>query len=286
MPTWLLGHESSPIAKAKRELAAFGRFATPPNMHRLALILTALLLATFTGLKAEQLRPVERSEAARLALAVVRPLSRPDYMVRLPVTIETREPEVRPLARSNYLPEARWDRLSVGRIWTRAVMSAISAHGDDLENTVPRDIDKWCPAYEANGPEKRRAFWVGMISLLARYESTYRPDAVGGGGRWYGLMQILPSTARHFGCRATYGEALKVAEDNLACAIRIMNVTVPRDNAIAQRDSRWRGVAADWGPMTDRSKIDAMASWTSAQSYCTTLESVRPLARPITIRSQ
>lgn len=255
-------------------------------MRRLTFILTGLLLAICSGLEAEQLGPVDRREAALQALAVVRPIGRPDFMVRLPVTIETREPEVRPVARSNYLPEARWDRLSVGPIWTRAVMSAISAHGDDLENTVPRDIEKWCPAYEANDPEKRRAFWACMISLLARYESTYRPDAVGGGGRWYGLMQILPSTARHFGCRATSGEALKVPEDNLACAVRIMNVTVPRDNAIAQRDSRWRGVAADWGPMTDSSKIDAMASWTSAQSYCTSLESVRPRARPITIRSQ
>lgn len=244
-----------------------------------------VLLAT-ENLRAEPLRPIGREEAAHIALASFRPTARPQHMIRLPVVIETREPEVRPVARSSYLPEARWDRLGVGPIWTRAVMSAISAHGEDLENTVPRDIETWCPAYQTNSPEKRRAFWAGMISLLARYESTYRPEAVGGGGRWFGLMQILPSTAAHFGCRATTGEALKVPEDNLACAVRIMNVTVPRDEAIALRDSRWRGVAADWGPMTDRDKINAMASWTRSQSYCTTLDAIRPKTRPITMASQ
>lgn len=235
----------------------------------------------------ETVRPVLRSdvralaqEAAVAALGEHRPAFRPDYMVRYPVQIETSEPEIRPKPRSAFQPEADWDHLSRGPLWTRLVMSAISSHGENLEAAVPRDIDRWCPAYRDNSGEKRRAFWAGMISALAKYESTWRPEAVGGGGLWFGLMQILPGTASHFGCRTTTGEGLKSPAANLSCAVRIMNVTVPRDNAIAVRDGRWRGVAADWGPMTDPNKIAKMAAWTRQQSYCTALDSVRPRPRP------
>jgi hypothetical protein len=161
-------------------------------------------------------------------------------------------------------------------------MTAISGHGEGLESLVPRDIDRWCPAYIDNGPEQRRAFWVGVMSALAKHESTYNPRAVGGGDLWYGLLQIYPDTARRYGCYARTGEALKDPEDNLSCAARIMNVTVARDNAIAVRDSRWRGIAADWGPMSNRGKTAEMVAWTNKQSYCQAQVNIRPQARPAT----
>lgn len=162
-------------------------------------------------------------------------------------------------------------------------MAAIAGHADVLTGIIPRDIDTWCPGYAEATPERRRAFWVGMMSALSKHESTYRPRAVGGGDRWYGLLQIYPDTARRYGCRAQTGEALKNAADNLSCAARIMAVTVARDNAIALHDGRWRGVAADWGPMTNRAKITEMSSWTRQQSYCMPLNGVRPIARPASL---
>lgn len=231
-------------------------------------------------------RPLSREDvaelrivAARDALAAARPILRPVYMVRYPVSI-AENPTLRPIARISYIPDARWDFRGDSASWTRAAMAALRSHGSDMENTVPRDIANWCPAYAENPPHLRRAFWVGMMSALAKHESTYRPSAVGGPNLWYGLLQIYPDTARRYGCRATTGEALKDPEDNLSCAIRIMNVTVPRDNAIAVRDSRWRGVAADWGPMTHRSKIAEMSAWTRRQDYCVSRSSIRPQARP------
>jgi hypothetical protein len=224
-----------------------------------------------------------RAEDARLAqiaaLAEARPLVRPVYMVRYPVTI-SQNPTMRPVLRTNYIPDTRWDFQRGSESWTRAALAALRTHGSDIEKTVPRDIAAWCPAYVDNPPHLRRAFWVGMMSALAKHESTYRPTAVGGPNLWYGLLQIYPDTARRYGCRATTGEALKDPEDNLSCAVRIMNVTVPRDNAIAVRDSRWSGVAADWGPMTNRSKIAEMSAWTRRQDYCVSRNSIRPQARP------
>jgi hypothetical protein len=225
-----------------------------------------------------------RAEEARLALATFRPAERPVYMVRYPVTI-SQNPTMRPVLRTNYIPDTRWDFRGDSDSWTRATLAALRTHGSDMEETVPRDIANWCPAYEENPPHLRRAFWVGMMSALAKHESTYRPNAVGGGNLWFGLLQIYPDTARRYGCRATTGEGLKDPEDNLSCAVRIMNVTVPRDNAIAVRDSRWRGVAADWGPMTNRAKIAEMSAWTRGQDYCVSRSSIRPQVRPTTVQA-
>ena len=254
-------------------------------------ILGGVLAIAITGAAAAEatIRPVSRDDAALLrlqaqdaALAAFRVVPRPDYMIRYPVVVETVPPKVRPKARTPFLPRTRWDANGGSKVWTRAAMVAVGAFEGGLDSVVPRDIARWCPAYVGNSPSLRRAFWVGMMSALSKYESTYNPRAVGGGGRWYGLLQIYPDTARRYGCRATTGEALKNPVDNLSCAARIMAVTVKRDQAVALRDSRWRGVAADWGPMTKPAKIAEMASWTARQSYCQPVQNMRPQARPTT----
>jgi hypothetical protein len=187
---------------------------------------------------------------------------------------------MRPQLRPDYVPRARWDFHPKGDLWTRATMSAVQSHGRALIETVPADIADWCPAYPKNGPDKRAAFWTGMISALVKHESTYKPRAVGGGGKWHGLTQILPGTARGYGCRARTGEALRVGTANLSCAVRIMATTVARDGVVALKNGRSAGVGADWGPMTRRSKRQDMAAFTRKQKYCRLLSSVRPAARP------
>jgi len=191
------------------------------------------------------------------------------------------EPEVvRPVARDGDIPPTRWEHRPESDLWTRNALVALQTHGQALTNVVPRDIDEWCPGYRSAEPPARRAFWVGFMSALAKHESTYKPNAVGGGGKWYGLLQILPATARGYGCKARSGTALKDGSANLSCAIRILAVTVPRDQAIAIKDSKWRGVAADWGPMRSSSKRKDMTGWLREQSYCAVSKSVRPQLRP------
>jgi hypothetical protein len=148
---------------------------------------------------------------------------------------------------------------------------------------VPGDIDNWCPAYRDADSERRSAFWVGFASALARYESGHRATAVGGDGLYHGLLQILPATAAGYGCHARSGAALQSGAANLSCALRIMARTVARDGVIAQQAGRWRGVAADWGPMRDPAKRDAMQDWLARQSYCKPLSATRPQARPLNL---
>ncbi|MEC3861914.1 transglycosylase SLT domain-containing protein [Mesobacterium sp. TK19101] len=184
---------------------------------------------------------------------------------------------LRPVARTEVSLTARWDHRPGSPAWTRAALRALRGHARALPQLTPRDIADWCPAYPTGTIQQREAFWIGPISALAKHESTWRPTAVGGGGLWYGLLQILPDTARRYNCRARSGEALKNPVDNLSCGLRIMAVTVPRDGVVS-RDMR--GVAADWGPFHSRTKREDMMRWTRSQSYCTALgRSLRPVAR-------
>lgn len=185
-----------------------------------------------------------------------------------------------PVLHQGEIPQTRWQHRRESALWTLSALSALEKHGAPLTDSVPRDVDAWCPGYRTATPEARRAFWVGFLSALAKYESTWRPDAVGGGGKWYGLLQILPSTARLYGCKARSGDALKDGASNLSCAIRIMARTVPRDGVIALNGGRWGGVAADWGPMRSEAKRTEMASWLRGQSYCAVTTSKRPKKAP------
>ncbi len=166
---------------------------------------------------------------------------------------------------STEVPVARWDFRPEGHQWTEASISALATYGRPLIELVPEDIDAWCPGYKTASETERKAFWIGLLSSLAKHESTWRPEVSGGGGKWHGLLQIAPATARGYGCRAQTAEALKDGAANLSCAIRIMAVTVPRDRVV---DANGRGVAADWGPFHQSKKREEMRTWVRNQPYC------------------
>nr|WP_319246757.1 transglycosylase SLT domain-containing protein [uncultured Celeribacter sp.] len=191
------------------------------------------------------------------------------------------ESSVRPVLRPYEvkMPKLRWHRQSHGPRWTRAAMHAIASHGQALVKTVPQDIRDWCPGYVQQTPQGRAAFWAGLLSTLSYHESTWRETAVGGGGRWFGLVQIAPRTAQAYQCRAGTGEALKDGVQNLSCAVRIMNRTVARDGVVS---AGMRGVAADWGPFHSRMKREDMRRWIAQQPYCRVQlrRSPIPLFRP------
>lgn len=172
------------------------------------------------------------------------------------------EPEVAPA-----LPAMAWDHTGPhSEEWTAATLAALQTDGAALLSQVPADIQTWCPHYVQAEPQERAAFWAGLLSALARFESTWNPRAVGGGGRWFGLVQISPATARLYGCDATSAAALQDGAANLQCAVDIAARTVARDGVVAAGGG---GFAADWGPFASASKRAEMADWVSSQDYCT-----------------
>lgn len=167
-------------------------------------------------------------------------------------------------APTNVVP-MMWDFHPEGASWTAASFAMLEGPAAGLAAFVPSDIEAWCPAYPAADARGRAAFWTGLLSALAEHESTWNPAAVGGGGRWFGLVQISPATARFYGCEATTGAALQDGPANLQCALQIWSVTVPRDGVVSAGRG---GVAADWGPFVVASKREEMRSWVSSQPYC------------------
>lgn len=168
-------------------------------------------------------------------------------------------------AKKGELPVMRWDHRPEANVWTRATLDAVAPPGSPLTDIVPADIKSYCPAYPKASAEDRAAFWSGLLSALAKHESTWKPEASGGGGKWIGLTQIAPGTARGYGCEARSTAALKDGAANLSCAVRIISSTVPRDGVVSRGG---RGVAADWAPFHSSVKLADMKAWTSAQSYC------------------
>jgi hypothetical protein len=202
-------------------------------------------------------------------------------VLALPFPVASQDTSVlRAPSRDTEMPNTRWTHQPDHLLWNRAALSALKTHGKPLVDLVPDDIREWCPRYPEATDADRRAFWLGFMSALAKFESTYKPRAVGGGGRWYGLLQILPATARGYKCNVGTGEALLDGSANLSCAIRIMAFTVPRDGVVHAKDKKWRGVSADWGPMRSPAKRADMAGWLKRQLYCTRLDSLRPRTRP------
>lgn len=164
-----------------------------------------------------------------------------------------------------FTPTARWDYHPEATGWTDASLQMLQSDAAILTELEPADIDQWCPAYLQGDAEQRAAFWNGILSALAFHESTHRPDAIGGNGRWFGLTQIVPATARGYGCEAGSADALLDGEANLQCALRIWATTVPRDGVISEG---MRGIAADWGPFHSSRKREDMRQWVSQQEYC------------------
>jgi hypothetical protein len=164
------------------------------------------------------------------------------------------------------LPPMRWDHRPEATIWTTKVLAAIDDHSANLPGIIPADIATWCPGYAEAEEAEREAFWAGLMSALAKHESTWNPRASGGGGKWIGLLQIAPATARHFGCEATTTAELKDGASNLTCAVRIAAVQVRRDGMVAGGGAK--GMGRDWAPFRSSSKRAEMAAWTRAQSYC------------------
>jgi hypothetical protein len=218
----------------------------------------------------------------------LRPAPRPAGLLPEPLLLRTAaplRPRLRDPALAAPLPAMRWDHRPDAELWTRTTLAAVRASG--LTDIVPDDIATWCPAYPHAGAGDRAAFWAGVLSALARHESTHNPRAVGGGGLYHGLLQILPSTARQYGCEARTGEELRNGPANLACAVRIAARNIIRDDAVARAGGRNAGIARDWGPMTVASRREEMATWTRAQPYCsapvTVLAAPRPPVRPWTL---
>lgn len=175
-------------------------------------------------------------------------------------------PDIAAMLPSGALPTMRWDHRPEAAEWTQRTLAAVARHDDVLASRVPADIEGWCPGYATASLPDRRAFWAGLLSGIAKYESSWNPRASGGGGRYIGVMQISPKSAAHYNCAAQSAAALKDGAANLECAVEFVAENVARDGVVAGNGNR--GVGRDWMPLRKSDKRTAIAEWTRSQAYC------------------
>lgn len=160
---------------------------------------------------------------------------------------------------------AQWEGRKDADAWTEATMLALESDGVMLMSQMPADIMTYCPGYAAASTEDRKAFWLGLLSATARFQSGWNPLASSGGGSFKGLMAISDQAAKAYDCA---GDMLDGAA-NMQCAVKILADTVVRDGAIAGDGKRgWLGVAKSWLPFQKDAHREEIASFTRKQKYC------------------
>jgi hypothetical protein len=175
---------------------------------------------------------------------------------------------------------AKWENGSAERArWTGFARDAVDELGRELWRAgfTPAGIEGYCPRYATATDVERKAFWVGLLSALAQFESNFRPETrytenfKGPDGAWVisrGLLQLSFHSGNGYGCALQNAEQLHDPETNLRCAVRIMNRLVSRDGALRSTAAPWKGASRYWSPFRKAERRVAMANWTKAQPYC------------------
>ena len=112
---------------------------------------------------------------------------------------------------------------------------------------TPADIRPGVLVMPKASEAEREAFWVGLMSALAKHESTWNSlCASGGGGAWIGLSADLARYGTAVRLRgADFGSAPNDGAANLDCAVRIASVQVKRDGMVAGNGAS--GMGGDLG---------------------------------------
>lgn len=175
-------------------------------------------------------------------------------------------------------PAAAWDARPDGRQWTTIANLALDQLAPQLTGVMPTDIDAFCPGYRTASPANRRAFYVALLSEIAREESNFDPavtftetivDAQGRRVVSRGLLQLSQESANGYGCEISQAAQLHDPATNIQCGVRILARWLERDQLVAGYQSgAWRGASRYWAVFRDRNKLADMQAALNARPYC------------------
>jgi hypothetical protein len=159
--------------------------------------------------------------------------------------------------------------------YTALLSKAIDELGKDLLLVHPKDSATYGLK---NTAASRKAFYMMLISSMARYESGFNPATkyyecaskckydrcryvqgrgycmLGGhaldGGLVIsrGLLQLSLQSSQYYGCRLEIPEQLHDPETNIRCSVRILNLWVARDRMIG---TKRKGGARYWSVLRE-----------------------------------
>lgn len=174
---------------------------------------------------------------------------------------------------------AAWAKKNTDGMWTAAAEAAVAS--SQLINASPTDIQAFCPAYLTRSADDKKIFWVGLLSIVARPESNFKPetkytesfpDAQGNKVISRGLLQISIESAN----QKKYSCAIKKAEDlhdpgtNLTCGVKILDAWVKTDNVIATYGKGApRGGGRYWSTLREKNKhLPELTKFTKSLKVC------------------
>ena len=175
---------------------------------------------------------------------------------------------------------AAWSKKNPDGSWTRTTEIAVAA--SSLPSVVPKDIGKFCPTYKRLPRKKRIQFWVGLLSSMAEFESTFNPEAAARGpfkdvfrrrGVNRGLLQISKESANQpgYSCDIKKAKHLHDPAVHLPCAVKILSTWVSADRVIAsyKGDKKTRGGARYWAVLREKNgRLPAISNFTRNLSFC------------------
>lgn len=172
---------------------------------------------------------------------------------------------------------AAWRGVNRDGSWTKAAESAVAA--TLLSSAVPRDIERFCPNYEASSPEDRKRFWVGLLSAIARPESNFKPettylepsitDSSGKNVTSRGLLQISLESSRGYRCGIENADELHDPGTNLRCGAKIMDHWIRKDSVIAAEEKPAVGGARYWSVLRAwRKHLPEIGGFTKSLAVC------------------
>jgi hypothetical protein len=171
-----------------------------------------------------------------------------------------------------------WASANPGGTWTQAAEAAVSQ--STLHQLVPVDAARYCPRYAHIDKSDRDRFWVALLSAMALPESKFDPgaqyvereihDASGKNVVSRGLLQISVESANQerYGCKIKQAEDLHDAATNLACAVKILNYWVAKDDSIGARRGAHRGGAQYWSVLRRGKHVSEIRRFTRKLDVC------------------
>jgi hypothetical protein len=169
---------------------------------------------------------------------------------------------------------ADWDGKAGSRNWTSFTLKALEDHGKDLLALKrPKDAPRYCPRFAKLTRSEKKAFYVQLLSSMARLESGFDPktrftekfkDAKGERVVSRGLLQMSRESAKGYGCGITSERDLHRPAANIRCAVRALNRWVAHDQVIGTKK---RGGARYWAVLRDP-KAEKIAAKTRALPFC------------------
>jgi hypothetical protein len=158
-------------------------------------------------------------------------------------------------------------------IWTNELKQALLASG--IVNSMPDDASSFCPSYVTLSQEQRLAFWMQLMSIMVKYESSFNPKSFymePAPLNYYsiGLYQLSYEDSKSYpGCKLD--KASKNLEDgvtNIKCAVIILSKLVNRDNRIAGiKPGSWKGGARYWAVLRHDKKGQPRPSYNGIVAY-------------------